>query len=59
MNTFFLLSWLCFAGQCQEMPRLGPGQSEQCEVALHALINDTPLPPGFYVIGRCVEESES
>lgn len=59
MNTFFLLTWLCLGQQCQEMPRLGPGTEEQCAAALDALVNSTPLPPGFYVVGRCVEESES
>jgi hypothetical protein len=59
MNTFFLLTWLCLGSECREMPRLGPGTQEQCEVALDALVSSTPLPPGFYVTGRCIEEGES
>ena len=59
MNTFFLLTWLCLGTQCQEMPRLGPGTQEQCQEALIALTVNTPLPKGFTVTGRCIEEGES
>ncbi len=59
ISTFYLLSFLCFEQTCQPMPRLGPGPKEQCEVALDAIVNRTPLPPGFYVVAGCVEELQS
>lgn len=54
MPIFYLVTMLCFADACMPMPLLRPGIEEQCEVALKALTENTPLPPGYTVVGRCV-----
>ena len=54
MPIFFLVTMLCFADACMPMPILGPGTEEQCQEALVAVTEHTPLPPGYTVIGRCV-----
>lgn len=55
---FFLVTMLCFDETCIPMPILGPATEEDCGVALVALTENTPLPPDFVVVGRCVNFGE-
>ena len=54
MPIFYLVTMLCFADTCMPMPLLGPGTEQQCQEALIEVTEQTTLPPGYAVIGRCV-----